>query len=385
MYFYNSLKFYFLSFLTLIFQFLFLATIKEFEYEFNIYIQIMAINSILLSFVGSIQFYFKKKNNLVSLSFLKKTIIILNLIIILVAVYYYFLNIKWFIFFFSSIISLFFFTINIAYNTRFNLFDRNTNLLLNFSLVKFIFIYLAYLNNFDILNTLILSNLIIVTLCLNVIKKIKIILSEKNSFSLKSIFNNILGTGNTTLDKLYCTNYAVLISVNYFLIFKVASIFQYFTEVLYRKERFLITEGKSRIDKKLIMIKFFTVFFLIAFCNLIIQKFNYVIDNLNNGNLEFIFSFFQILVKYNLEFSLIALAFLINSVAGLTYDKIYRKFGNNYLIYINFLNVLFFVILLFLFGNSIFNMAIIFLAIHILNYFFIKLLDIYLIKKTSQN
>ena len=58
---YNNFKFYLLSFITLIFQFLFLAIIKEFESDFRNYIEIMAINTLLISFIGSIQFYFEKK------------------------------------------------------------------------------------------------------------------------------------------------------------------------------------------------------------------------------------------------------------------------------------------------------------------------------------
>lgn len=381
MYFYNSFKFYFLSFLTLIFQFLFLATIKEFGDEFNIYIQIMAINAILISFIGSIQFYFKKEKEFIYLNFLKKSLVILFIVIIGISIHYILFDLRWFIFFITSIISLIFFSINVAYNTRFNFFEKNTKLLFYFSILKFICIYFAFKYNLDILFFLVLSNLFVSMLSLRTIGKITFILNKENGFSIKSIINNTLGTGNTTIDKLYCSNYATYISVNYFIIFKVASVFQYFTEVLFRKERFIITEGKFKIDNKIIALKFFTVFFFIILLNFLIEKYGFILNYINNKNLNFIYSFFEIIINYNDEFSLIAFAFLLNSISGLTYDKIYRNFGNNFLLIVNFLNVFLFIILLFLFGNSIINMSIIFLIIHILNYFFIKFIDLFVIKK----
>ena len=45
-------------------------------------------------------------------------------------------------FFFYFYIFFNIFTINNAYNARFNEFDKNTNLLLNYSLIKFALIYL---------------------------------------------------------------------------------------------------------------------------------------------------------------------------------------------------------------------------------------------------
>tara|TARA_B100000575_G_C23067164_1_gene614538 strand:+ start:204 stop:1352 length:1149 start_codon:yes stop_codon:yes gene_type:complete len=381
MFFYNNLKFYLLSFITLILQFLFLAIIKEFENDFNHYIQIMAINSLLISFIGSIQFYFEQKKNLITLKFYKKTLIILIITIVLIACYYFFVDLRWFSFFLTSIASLIFFTINTAHNARFNKFNKNTKLLLNYSLIKFLSIYVAYKNNFDIVYLLVFSNIVVILLSSKIIKNIYLILNKENSFSIKSVINNILGTGNTTLDKLYCTNFATLIAANYFIIFKVASVFQYFTEVIFRKERFMITEGKLKIDNKIIFIKFITLFISIICLNLFIDQFEKYLNYYSHLEINFIISFLKIIVLYNNEFTLIAFAFLINSVSGLTYDKIYRNFGNNYLIYVNLINVVLLTIFLFQFGSTLSNLAIIFFSVHLINYFLIKILEIYLKKK----
>ena len=251
----------------------------------------------------------KKKKNLINLKFYKKTLIILFSIILILSIYYFKLDKKWFVFFFTSIFSLIFFTINNAYNARFNEFDKNTNLLLNYSLIKFALIYFAYKYNFEIIYFLIFSNFLIILLSLKIVKNINFILNKKNSFSIKSVTNNILGTGNTTLDKLYCTNFAPLIAVNYFIIFKVASVFQYFTEVIFRKERFIITEGKSKVSIKIIIIKFFLLLSVIIFLNLIIRYSENYIKYPNYEQVQFIVSFIKILLTFNNEFSLIALCF----------------------------------------------------------------------------
>ena len=381
MLFYNNFKFYLLSFITLIFQFLFLAIIKEFDKDFNYYIQITAINSLLIGFISSIQFYFKKKRKSVDLKFYKKTLIILICFIIFIAIYYFLIDLKWFIFFLTSIVSLIFFTINTAYNARFNKFNKNTKLLLNYSLIKFLLIYLAYKNDLEIINFLILSNFFIILLTFKIVKNIQFISGEENSFSIKSVINNILGTGNTTLDKLYCSNFATSISVNYFIVFKVASIFQYFTEVIFRKERFLITEGKLKIDLKIIFIKFIILFVSIIILNISINQFSKYLSYYDYQEMNLIITFLKIIVTFNNEFSLITFAFLINSVSGLVYDKIYRNFGNNYLIYINLINVIVLLVLLFQFGTTLSNLAIIFLVIHILNYILVKSLEIHLKNK----
>ena len=58
----KNINFYFLSVITLLFQFLFLSIIKEYENEFIYYIQIISLNQIIISFLGSIQFIIRKIN-----------------------------------------------------------------------------------------------------------------------------------------------------------------------------------------------------------------------------------------------------------------------------------------------------------------------------------
>ena len=43
---------------------------------------------------------------------------------------------------------------------------------------------------------------------------------------------------------------------------------------------------------------------------------------------DFIYSFIQIILMHIDEITIISFAFLINSLSGLDYDKIYRNYGN---------------------------------------------------------
>lgn len=376
----NKLDFYALSFVTLVFQFLFLAMIKEYEKEFNLYIQVMAINQILLSFAGSIQFYFEEQEETIKLNFYRSPIILLTIFFLILSLYYLNLDIKWFIFFATSIWSLIFLTINTAFYARFNLFKKNTNLLLIFSLVKFLTLFGSFIFSFDVVMCLIISNLIIILICLKIIRKIKYNFTRQQGYSIKSVINNVLGTGNTTLDKLYCSHYALSLATGYFVIFKVASVFQYLTEIVFREERFIVTEGKNKINSKIVFKKFLLTSFLILALFFFIKNLGYLLDKIEYEKFDILISFFEIIVRYNNQFCIISFAFLINSLAGLIYDKIYRKYGNNFLIYINASNVILFVILLFTFGTSIKNITLIFLIIHLFNYIATILLNIYLEK-----
>ena len=116
-------------------------------------------------------------------------------------------------------------------------------------------------------------------------------------------------------------------------------------------------------------------------CKHLKTQFEKYLNYYSHLEINFIISFLKIIVLYNNEFTLIAFAFLINSVSGLTYDKIYRNFGNNYLIFFNLINVVLLTIFLFQFGSTLSNLAIIFFSVHLINYFLIKILEIYLKKK----
>ena len=67
----KNINFYFLSVITLLFQFLFLSIIKEYENEFIYYIQIISLNQIIICFLGSIQFYLYEKSTKVDFNIYK--------------------------------------------------------------------------------------------------------------------------------------------------------------------------------------------------------------------------------------------------------------------------------------------------------------------------
>ena len=261
--------------------------------------------------------------------------------------------------FISSTFSIFFLTISNAYFARFNKFEENTRLLLFYSFIKVLAVVASYSTEINVINAIIISNIIFCFYSYKFIKKINLKYNQKGSFSLISILNNILGNSNTTLDKLYCSKFAVYIAANYFLIFKVASIFQYFTEVIFRKERFIITEGKSEINEKFVYFKFCLLLFSLIVGNLIFKKYNLFLLNLSDETYDFIYSFIQIILLHIDEITIISFAFLINSLSGLDYDKIYRNYGNKKLFLANFLNTSIFIVLLFLFGDSVYNLAVI--------------------------
>ena len=59
----KTIEFYILSFLSIILQFIFLSILKEFNEEFLKYIEITILSQIIISIIGSIQFYIESYNN----------------------------------------------------------------------------------------------------------------------------------------------------------------------------------------------------------------------------------------------------------------------------------------------------------------------------------
>lgn len=376
----KTINFYIISFLTLIFQFLFLSIIKEFENEFIFYIQIVTINQILISFLGSIQFYLSENTKKADLKINRFAILFLTIIVLILSIYYFYKDYKLFLFYLSSILSVFFLTLGTAYCSRFNKFFENTKILLFYASIKTIFVFFSYKYNFDVIFMIIFSNILVSIYNFKFVYNINLKVSKKNSFSLFSIFNNILGTSNTTLDKLYCSKFVLSIAGNYFLIFKVASIFQYFTEVIFRKERFIITEGKKEVNNSIINLKILILFLSIIFGNIFLKFWDEYILALFYDSYEFIYSFIEIIIIYIDEISIISISFLINSISGLDYDKIYRNFGNKKLFLVNLSNTFLFVTLLLIFGKTITSLTFIFLIIHIFNFFYVKILKYLLFK-----
>ena len=67
----QDLYYYLISILTVIFQFLFLAYIKDFS-EFVKYIELFSSSTLFISLFGSLQFYFNKKKNIIKSINIKK-------------------------------------------------------------------------------------------------------------------------------------------------------------------------------------------------------------------------------------------------------------------------------------------------------------------------
>jgi hypothetical protein len=374
----STINLYIFSFITLILQLLFLAIIKEFETDFIDYIEVITINQIFVSFIGSIQFYLKEKSNNIEIIFSKLIVLLLIISLMGLIIYYLYFKFYLFIFFLSSLVSMISYTYTAAYFARFNKFNQNTFLLFVYSLIKFMIIYFSYKFNLNIIWMLTLSNIIIFILCFKFVRKIRIIIKEKGNFSVISIMNNILGTGSSTLDKLYVTNYLTAIAANYFIIFRIASVTQYLTEVLYRRERFIITEGKFKINIKNIYMKFFFIGLIIFLVNILIKEVEPVFLNLGFSLNQFVHTLVITIFTYIDSICIISLAFLVNSLSGLDYDKIYRNFGNKKLFTLNFFNIFFLIILLYVYGKSILSLSLVFLAVHIFNYIYTKILNIYL-------
>ena len=93
----KTIEFYILSFISIILQFIFLSILKEFNEEFLKYIEITILSQIIISIIGSIQFYIESYNNQKIIKIQKKFYYLFSIIVILISFFYIFQN---FIFFY---------------------------------------------------------------------------------------------------------------------------------------------------------------------------------------------------------------------------------------------------------------------------------------------
>jgi hypothetical protein len=183
-------------------------------------------------------------------------------------------------------------------------------------------------------------------------------MTKKKLFNILSGVNNIFGTATTTLDKVYVIHILPTLSVTYYLVFKIASIYQFLTELVYRKERFEITSGKYIKNKKVLFFKFIYLFTAIIIFNMTVKIFFNFFQSYMN--LFLIYDLLEIIRKNIDAISFFFLGFLINALSGLSYDQIYKKYLYKELFNINIIMSFIFVVLLVFFGLNIFYISLIF-------------------------
>jgi len=367
----KNIQFYLFSFFTIFFQFIFLSLLKEFDKEMIKYIEINTVTQIIVSCLGTIQFYIKKKNKDILLKINKKLFNTLLIVAVFLGFYYLQEQIVIFILFLTTLISSISIILCLAIYSRFNQQKFNTYYLFFLVLIKNFILYIFYIYSFNFYYGIILVNLLSSVTIL--FFKLHILFS-KDGFSFLSVFNNLLGTSLTTIDKLYCNIFLSNLSVLYFIFFRIGSVFQTLSEIIFRKERFEITSGMKRINKKYLNIKLLLMIIFMLFVYLILKNFVSLtsLDFIKNTKFQFIYSLLNKSQEYALEITMISLGFIINSLSSLMYDFLYKSNLKKYLVIVNLLN--FFIFIFFLFNSlSLHQLSISFLAIQIINLLFISI------------
>ena len=372
-----NFRYYFYSILTILFQFLFLAFLKDFEH-FNKYIEIFSLSIIVIGIFGSIQFYFiKEKNQLIGIRINKNVRIFFPLIVSVAFIYYLYHDLRFGLFFLSAIIlsSIVLYQGAVYANMNYSFYNSKFTLIV--SSFKFFLLLILTLFSNNIFVILICSNLIIIFIW--VFFYYKSTLFEENGYSIFSATNTMIGGSITSIDKIIVSNLYQNLSINYYLIFRVSSILQVISEIVFRNERFQITSKTKKIKFKNVIFKILLLIFFI-FLSSHLLKFSYYVTYL--FKVEFINDFFMIVSKYYYEYILITSAILINSISGLFYDNIYSYYGNKNLIFINLFTFILFTVFLFNFVSNLTSICLIFLLIQSITLVLLILLN--LIRKKNE-
>ena len=374
----KHIKYYLISICTFIFQILFISVAKEFKDEFINYIQILSLSSLIVGLLGSIQFYIetKKKIKSVLININSEIIKILFFIPIIFSLYYFIIEPLLSFLFLTTFISLILILLKSAIYARQGNMMKNSYLFFNNNFIKILIILFAYSLNFNFYYSIIISNLLIIILCADVLVLSKLNKKNKKQFSFISGLNTFVGGSITSFDKVYASKYLTEFISNYYIIFRVASIFQTITEVIFRKERFDITSRKiKKIYFEKISSKIYFCFFILIISYLLVSNIDPLISILNIIDIKHLISFFEILKMYKFEFFLIGLSFIINAIASLRYDLIYANYGKNFLIICNFLNFIVLLFLLIFFAKSIETLCYTFFVVQIINYFALEIIN----------
>ena len=374
----ENFKYYLVSILTFSFQILFISIAKEFKNEFIFYIQIISLSSLVLGLLGSLQFYIDLNNTSKKILInVNKQLIWLFIAAILIIVLYYLVNKPILsILFFTTFLSLVMVLVQSAIYARQGDMIGNSYLFFINNFCRLVILIVAYVLNYNFYYSVIASNIIIIYIYKNAITIPKFTSNNKKKFNFLSSINNFIGGSITSYDKIYASKYLVEFASNYYIIFRVASIFQSLTEIIFRKERFDITSYKiNKLDYSKIYKKIYFCFFTLIILFITISNINYAIPLLKIANLNFLISFFEILRLYKIEFVLISLSFIINSIASLKYDLIYVNHGKNLLFVCNVLNFIVFFALLVLFARSVETLCLTFFIIQVINFLSLEILN----------
>lgn len=360
--------FYIYSSLSIFFQFYFLILAKDFTDDFFIYIQLISISSLLNGVFGSIQFFFQNKRTIS----IRKEILIFYLCLKILIFIFCSIKYDFLIGFVFIILSLNLCWINLisakaAYK---DMLTSNSKYLFFVAILKFFSVYFSILLEASFLNLILFFTLINLIASVYIYGKIEISF-DKNGYSFKSSLITFLGSSLFSLDKIFISLFFPKILIPYFLINRISSIFQIFSEIFFREERFKITSGK-KIRKYLgIVFKLILLFLILLLIMLIINFWNL---NLNEiyflekfKNLNKIFLYIYELKNYKLEIFLMSSSFILNSTSGLWYDRMYKNLYENYLLIINFLNMLVLLILFTFYANDLKSFAISLFVIQIFN------------------
>ena len=351
--------FYIYSSISIFFQFYFLILAKDFTDDFFIYIQLISISSLLNGVFGSIQFFFQNKGILS----IRKEILIFYLCLKFLIFIFCSIKYDFLIGFVFIVLSLNLFWINLisakaAYN---DMLTSNSKYLLFVAILKFFSVYFSILLEASFLNLILFFTLINLISSVYLYGKIEIKF-DKNGYSFKSSIITFLGSSLFSLDKIFISIFFPKILISYFLINRISSIFQIFSEIFFREERFKITSGK-KIRKYLgIIFKLILLFSILLLIILIINFWNLDLNKIyfleKFKNLNKIFLYIYELKNYKFEIFLMSSSYILNSTVGLWYDRMYKNLYENYLLIINFLNMLVLLILFILYANDLKSFAI---------------------------
>ena len=360
----NEIIFYCFSISSFLFNILFLIICNKFGDIFLGYLKILVYTNLFLCSFGSLQFYIYAKKNFIYFRLENKFLTLLSILFFFSFIYYLYKDLILSVVFLTTSISSLIVHLEICSQIFLNKLYKNSIYIFFISLIKFLIILFSFSNNLNFIYSIIFINILIIILSLSFVKKIKISANKKKSFNILSVINNIFGTATTTLDKVYVIHILPTLSVTYYLVVKIASIYQFLTELVYRKERFEITSGKYIKNKKVLFFKFVYLFIVIVIFNMTAKIFfnlshNYI--NLQNYiNLFLIYDLLEVIRKNIDAISIIFCGFLINALSGISYDQIYKKYLYKELLNINIIRTLIFLVLLYFFGLNIFYISLIF-------------------------
>ena len=359
----KEIYYYLISIFTVLFQFLFLAYIKDFN-EFVKYVELFSSSNLFISLFGSLQFYFnKKKNNIQSIN-VKKNFRFFFYTFFFITISYYFLqNFIYGLFFLLSSTSSFILIYQSAYYANLNLNLQNSKFIFIFTVSKFFIVIFILLISSNLFLSVIVSNSIFILIWIFFYFK-KIIIVNKG-YSIKSSVNTMIGASPTSIDKIISASLYPQLGGIYYLIFRVSAVVQILTEIIFRNERFQITSGNYKIDIHKVLKKIIIISLLILFSSLLIKySFNLTIFL----NINFIHNFFILLSEYSVDYLIICFSFLLNSISGLIYDSMYSRNGNQKLFWCNFINLFIMVILLLNYVSNIRSLCLIFFMVQLLNF-----------------